>query len=354
MRSFVASSLVASVVLVGCGPGRTPGGGGGDDDDNGGGGGVTGDVCDIGTVSVAVPEADALSAAGGAPDRACVGNPEQVGASTQLTVEGCVDIFGVGNLAERDTEVAVFLADVDPKTGTPLATGVVAVPNQAATLDGGANCAAGSDANAPACRSLDCGSEGFYRLNAPVPSNTPLTMRITHPTAAIIVDTYVWGVVFRDSDATAGVYEYEAPIIYSSTYDSIPTLSGRTVSGAADLQDGVGNGVIAGEVHDCADVIVENAVVGMTGFDRSTMSTVYFNGEEDPNPDALRTATASDGLYAVLNVPGDVEREVFAGVRDPACAGEDCQCLSLGSRKVKAYADSVSIVVLEGDFPVTP
>jgi hypothetical protein len=345
MRSFVVSSLSAAVLLVqGCTPPRTTGDGGAEGE---GEGEVSGDVCDLGTVSVRVPDVDGVSALGGAPDLSCIGNPAAVGSSVPLTVEGCVDIFGVGNLAERDTEVALFAADVDPKTGTPLATGIVAVTNQASGL-----ACDGANADAPACRAFDCSSEGFYRLTGPVPSNTPVTIRISHPTASIVVDTYVWGLVFRDSDATDGVYNYEAPIIYSSTYDSIPTLSGRFVTGAADLGDGVGNGVIAGEVHDCNDVIVENAVVGMTGFERSTMSTVYFDGEEDPGPDPLRTATASDGLYAVLNVPGDVERQIVAGVRDTACAGEDCQCLSLGSRTVKTYADSVSIVVLEGDFPV--
>jgi hypothetical protein len=345
MRS-VASSLFAlmTVALAGCPSNRTPGGGDGDGD---GGGENVGDVCDVQGLELLVPAENGTKGEGESPDLSCIGNPVQVAASTPLTLQGCVDIFGVGDKARAGTEVALFDAATDPKSGTPLATGTVAVSNQAGGLD-----CTGTDAEAPACRALDCDSEGFYRLDSPVPSNTPLTMRIKHPTDDTVIDTYLWGLVLLDGLAENGVYEYEAALIYSSTYSSIPTLSGRQIEGNQNLNDGVGRGVIAGEVHDCTDTIVGNAVVGMSGFDSSLMSIVYFNGEDDPNPDPVRTSTASDGLYAILNVVSDVEQTVVAGVRDPACTGEDCTCLSLGQRTVKAYADSVSIVTLRGDFPV--
>jgi hypothetical protein len=271
----------------------------------------------------------------------------QVGPPQQLTVEGCVDIFGVGEGARAGTVVDLFLGTDDPKNGTPIASGTVAVATQA----GGLACN-GADIDAPACRAIDCSEEGFYRLDATVPSNTPLTMRVTHPTDSTIIPTYVWGLVLIDSLATNGVFNYEAPLINSSTYSSIPTLSGRQIEGNQNLNDGLGRGVIAGEIHDCADTIIENAVVGMDGFDSDSMAIVYFDGEADPGPDPLRLNTANDGLYAILNVEADQEHTVVAGVRDTACTGDDCTCLSLGTRTVKAYADSVSIVTLRGDFPV--
>jgi hypothetical protein len=346
MRLVSSSSLVlVAAALAACPSTRQPSG----DGDGGGGGGGGGDVCDVGGVEVAVPGEAATKTGGEAPDLSCIGNPLQVAAPSDLTLEGCVDIFGVGESARAGTEVAIFTADTDPKTGTPIATGTVAVSNQAGGLD-----CADADADAPACRALGCDSEGFYRLDAAVPSNTPLIMRITHPSDDTVIDTYIWGLVLVDTLAVDGVFTYNAALIYSSTYSSIPTLSGRQIEGNQNLGDGVGRGVIAGEVHDCTDTIVGNAVVGLDDFDASTMSIVYFNGEEDPNPDPVRTNTASDGLYAILNVPADVEHSVVAGVRDPSCTGEDCTCLSLGSRAVKVYADSVSIVTLRGDFPQHP
>ncbi|MBM4283443.1 MAG: hypothetical protein FJ137_22770 [Deltaproteobacteria bacterium] len=345
VSTFLTLLLIAA--LTGCPSNRNTGDGDGDGDGDGNGDVDVGDVCDIEGLELSVPADDGEKAGGVAPDLSCIGNPVQVAASTPLTLQGCVDIFGVGDKARAGTEVAIFAADVDPKTGTPLATGLVAVSNQAGGLD-----CDGDDAEAAACRALNCDSEGFYRLDAQVPSNTPLTMRIKHPTDDTVIDTYLWGLVLLDPADDEGVYEYEAALIYSSTYSSIPTLSGRQIEGNQDLNDGVGRGVIAGEIHDCTDTIVGNTVVGMAGFEKSTMSIVYFNGEEDPNPDPVRTSTASDGLYAILNVPNDVEQTVVAGVRDPACSGDDCSCLSLGTRTVKAYADSVSIVTLRGDFPV--
>jgi hypothetical protein len=337
--ALVGSCAFGVFFLLGCPQTRSGGAGGGD----------SGDVCDVSGLELAVPEEVSTTVDGEEPDRSCIENPVQVGAPIDLVVEGCVDIFGVGKTAVAGLEVAMFAADADPKVGTPLATGIVGVGDQAATLDCG-----GDDADQPACRALSCDSKGFYRLTSPVPSNTPLTMRMTHPTVTTVVDTYIWGLVFLDTLATDGVYTYNAALIYSSTYSSIPTLSGRQIEGSQDPNDGRGRGVIAGEIHDCSDVIVGNAVVGMSNFDKSTMSIVYFDGEEDPNPDPRRASTASDGLYAILNVPSDEEHTVTAGVRDPACTGGDCQCLSLGERTVKAYADSVSIVTLRGDFPVLP
>jgi hypothetical protein len=377
MRVVSACSLLLLAAAFAACPSTRQAGG---DGDGGGGGGGGGDVCDVAGVEVAVPADVGSKGAGEAPDLSCIGNPVAVGASSPLTLEGCVDIFGLGASARAGTEVAIFAADVDPKGGAPLATATVAVAVASSALrgtctnsglecgptrscvefnsdgdvvrdEGLCDCQAGPDADAPACRALDCESEGFYRLDGTVPSNTPLVMRITHPTDATVVDTYIWGLVLIDTLAVDGVFTYEAALIYSSTYSSIPTLSGRQIEGNQNLGDGLGRGVIAGEIHDCTDTIVGNAVVGMSDFD-STMKVVYFDGADSPNPDPVRFSTADDGLYAILNVVPDVEQTVVAGVRDPACTGDDCTCLSLGTRTVKAYADSVSIVTLRGDFPV--
>ena len=376
MRLLATSSLLlAGALLVACPSNRQAGGDGG-----GGGGGASGDVCDLDGVEVGVPDEVASNDDGAAPDLSCIGSPVQVEAPHNLTLEGCVDIFGTGSRASSGTEVAVFSADSDPHDGTPIATTTIALVDDSTELrgtcsrsgtpcgptercvvdanagrdDGFCDCRTGPDADAPACRAYECSSEGFYRFEGSIPSNTPVTMRITNPTDDTVVDTYIWGLVPVDALAVDDVFTYNAALIYASTYQSISVLAGKAPDGYRDLTDGQGNGAIAGEIHDCSDTIVGGAVVGLDDFDRFTMAITYFDGAADPHPDTRRTSTASDGLYAIMNVPTDVEHTVVAGVRDPACTGDDCSCLSLGSRKVRAYPDSVSIVTLRGDFPAHP
>lgn len=342
--------LSAFALVVGCGAGRPPGADGGTDnrDDNENVGGVA--TCDVAGVDLVLPDIDAALVGGGAPDLSCIGNPRVVGTATQVTVEGCIDVFGVGNDAKSGTEVEVFRNDADPTSGTPIASGVVAVRNQASGLD-----CEGADEDAPACLALDCGSKGYYRLTSTVPTHEPLIMAVRHPTDTTVIDTWLYGHVFFNDEATDGVVKYDAPMIFRSTWDSIPTLGGRQIDGGQDVTDGQGRAVIAGEVHDCSDTIIEGAAVGLPGADSKT-SVAYFDGDpDDPKPDLRRVTTASDGLYVLLNVTTDAgqnEHEITAGVREAGCTGDDCTCQSAGSRTVRVFPDSVTIVTLRGDHPV--
>lgn len=338
--------LSALFLVVGCPSGRPPV----DENPNNnntGGGAAT---CDVEGTDVITPDIDAALLGGGAPDLSCVANPRVVGASTTVTLEGCVDVFGVGNDAKSGTEVSIFAGDADASSGTPIATGLVAVRNQAAGLD----CEV-ANVNDPACLAFDCGSKGYYRLTTTIPTHTPLTMVVKHPTDTTVIDTYVYGLVFFNDEATAGVVTYEAPMIFRSTWDSIPTLGGRQITGGQDVTDGAGRAVIAGEIHDCNDVIIEGAAVSIPSID-STMSIAYFDGDpDDPKPDLRRSTTAADGLYVLLNVTTDAganEHVVSAGIREPGCTGDECTCQSAGTRTVKVFPDSVAIVTLRGDFPV--
>jgi len=110
-----------------------------------------------------------------------------------------------------------------------------------------------------------------------------------------------------------------------------------------------------GEVRDCDDAVVEDAVVNVDRFDSATMSLAYFDADPgDPTPDLSRQTTASDGLFAVINVTTDLGNSfhtLAAGFKD-SCNGANCSCTSLGSRSFLAFPDSVSIVSLRGDVPV--
>ena len=346
-RASVPSLLLVVGLLMACPPGQ------GGEGEGEGEPPATGAVCDLGgfDVSVDVDAADARTQNGGAPNASCIGNPRRVSASTEVNLEGCVDIFGVGNRAQRGITVSVFDGGDSPKTGVPLATGTVFVRDDAATLAGG--CAANADA--PACLAFNCSSEGYYRLEGTIPTHVPLTMKIAAANSNNVIDTYLWGLVFFDDEATAGTIIYEAALIFASTYASIPTLSGRQITGGQTIGDGQGRAVIAGELRDCDDVIIEDGVIAMEDFNPGTMTLAYFDGDpDDPKPDLTRITSANDGLYAILNVTTDAAdstHRVVGGFRS-ACNGDDCTCTSLGERIITSFPDSVSIVTLRGDFPV--
>lgn len=315
--------------------------------------------CDVDGVTMPRPaneDGDAINAslpAGGAIDLSCIGNPTSVEGSAEVRLQGCIDVFGLGDRAKSGIKVAVFSDDQNPKTDTP-AFGEVQIKVQEDVGD--LDCA-GGDANDPACLSLGCERKGAYAIEG-IPVHVPLTMKVSKPGDSTIIDTYTFGVVFDyqvDALAVDGVVTYAANLIYSSTWDSIPTLAGRLIDGGLDVSDGVGRAVIAGEIHDCSDALVEGASVVTDQADPTTKITYFDGNSSDPKPRLSRLSTNSDGLYVVLNATTDSGSNdvhtITAGIVEPGCAGDECACVSLGSRTVRAFPDSVSIVTLRGDFP---
>jgi len=356
MRHFLMiGSLLLSAVLMSAANCTVPTGPGVEGEGEGPG------ECTVGTVTMPKPDEAPVREDAAALNLGCIGNPTVLAQSEAVTVEGCVEIFGLGGRAKRGIEVSLFSDTQNPRVDAPLFGKVsISVIADASDPNNPLACDA-EDANTPACRSLDCSKEGFYRMEN-IPVHVPLTMKVSKPNDDTIIDTYTFGIIFDYGDALAadGVVSYEANLIYRSTYDSSPTLAGRIVDGQQEIGDGVGRGVIAGEIHDCDDKIVQGASVTSDQEDATTKIT-YFNGDtEDPEPQLARQSTNTDGLYVVLNATTDAGKEVHtisAGILDPACttltsAPADCQCVSLSSRSIEVYPDSVSIVTLRGDLPV--
>lgn len=309
-------------------------------------------TCTVNGQELPLPDEAAVRPNGGVLNLGCIGAPDGLAQSAAVRLQGCIDVFGLGGRAKAGIRVALFDDSQDPRSDVPAHGEVeIAVSGDAAGLD-----CADADASSAACLSVGCDKEGAYVMEN-IPVHVPLIMRVHKPGDDTVIETYTFGVVFDHGQAPAvdGVVDYEANVIYRSTYDSIPVVGGRIVDGQQVIGDGVGRGVIAGEVHDCDDQIIRGATVTTDRKDASTKVT-YFNGDiEDPEPAQARLSTNTDGLYVILNVTTDAGTEVHqvsAAILDPTCAaGEDCQCSSLSSRTVKAYPDSVSIVTLRGDLP---
>jgi hypothetical protein len=306
-------------------------------------------ACDVEGVEARLP--DAAQTSSGAPDLTCYDVAQgQRPEAQRVIVQGCVNVFGVGAAVVEGVSVAVFARDADPTSATPLATSDVAVAGDAAGLD-----CVGADADATACLALACEERGYYRVNAPVPTDTPLIFRIAAPNPTVI-RTFLYDVVLSgaavDTTTEPAHALYDASLIYASTYSSIPSLGGRAIQGAQDTTDLEGRGVIAGEVTDCAGAGIGQVV--LVDLDADAQSKViYFNGNDaNPQPDARNNATAADGRYANLNVDTDVTtHRIVAAVREQGCSGDDCTCTSLGTRSVRAFPDSVTLVSFRAALP---
>ena len=74
--------------------------------------------CALEDIDVIPPRAPP-SVVGGPIDFSCLGNPEVFAASTNVTAQGCVDIFGLGGSARAGLKIAIFANDQDPSTDTP-------------------------------------------------------------------------------------------------------------------------------------------------------------------------------------------------------------------------------------------
>lgn len=266
-----------------------------------------------------------------------------------VNVRGVVDVYGNGNtvaggditvefyrMAEDgslgallDTSVATLAACEDSLLPTPFETGLEATccpgPCQELMPD--------TDDCTPT--SGDCRALWYYEVTE-IPTSTPLILH-TSGNAAYWKDLYYSNVFYFPEDETPGGYVfYRAKTLSVDDWRAIPATAGDFDGIAA------GQGAIAGEIHDCDNVKVYNATVGVN----PTANTfAYFNGvEEKPYPDTLRTSTNSDSLYAALELaPG------LARVSAVALIGDDY--VNLGWWDAYVFPDALTVVTIRGTRP---
>lgn len=137
-------------------------------------------------------------------------------------------------------------------------------------------------------------------------------------------------------------YVRELTALAEDDFNTIPTVAiGRTIQ--------PGNGAIGGEIHDCDNIRIQNAIVDVSAT-RTALS--YFNADEDnPLPDVNRNSigTGRTAIYSALDVSPGVARVSAVGVV-PGTDGND-QLVSLGYYDVRVFPDSVTSVTLRGLRP---
>jgi hypothetical protein len=263
----------------------------------------------------------------GAPDLSCfdasnLPAPPDSAASKPVTLKGVVRIFSNGceskNLTIEVHKVLRGGAD-DGKPGELVGA---AVPTPASCKEAGVE-----EENEKCGTRYECTYE-----YANVPSETEL-MVITD--GDIWAPIYEYGLFIRNAEVMDGAYTKDVRALASDDYQLIPQVAlGKTIT--------AGNGALAGEVHDCGDVRLVDAVVDI---DQSRFSLSYFtDNEESPLPDIDADSTSTLGLYSALDVPPGPVNVAAAGV----IGGK---LVSLGYFRARVFPDAVTSFTFRGLRP---
>lgn len=140
-----------------------------------------------------------------------------------------------------------------------------------------------------------------------------------------------------DLDTGAMTFERELRALADSDFTLIPTVAiGSTISS--------GNGAVGGEVHDCNNYRVQNAIVDINV---SRAGLTYFNDDEqEPLPDVSRNqlGTGRTAIFSALDAPAGPARVSAAGL----LGGE---VVSLGFYDIRIFPNAVTSVTFRGLRP---
>jgi hypothetical protein len=268
-----------------------------------------------------------------------------------VTVRGVVDVYGNGNTTAGGDILVEFyrmnLADgsadgtpIDTDTATLAACDDALLPDVFETGEE-ATCCPGAcqelmpDTSECTPTSGDCRQLWMYEVTG-IPTYTPLILH-TSGDRLFWKDLYYSNVFFFPEEEEPGGYiYYRAKTLSVDDWRGIPASAGDFDGIAA------GMGAVAGEIHDCDNVKLGGAMVGVNP---APTTFVYFNGvEEKPYPDTMRRSTNIDSLYAALELPP-------GQVRVSAIAQVDGELVNLGYWDAMVLPDGLTVVTIRGTRP---
>ncbi len=267
-------------------------------------------------------------AGSGPPDLSCFepsGFPDPPGTPEMVTFRGIVKVFSHGcDTANVNVEAWTVVRDGSANDGMP---GTML----ASTSTDGDCTAEGVPEDNDDCTVYD-GVRWECRYALPdVPTETEL-MIITSGTGW--AKLYEYNVYASNGEAVDGAYEKDIRAIVQDDYNVIPqTAIGKSME--------PGNGALGGEVHDCGDVRLANAIVDV---DVSRELTYFTDNELTPLPDKGAKATSTLGLYAALDVREGPITVAAGGVMDGALVGA-------GIFRARIFPNSVTSVTFRGLRP---
>lgn len=187
-----------------------------------------------------------------------------------------------------------------------------------------------------ASQKANCGTEYECKFGySGVPTETELVIETS---GDVWAPNYEYGVVLRSTEAKAGVVTRDVLAIAVDDYAVIAQASlGHPVT--------PGHGMVIGEVHDCGDVRLSNAMVNV---DVAAKLLVYFTADEaQPLPDQSATSTSVLGLFAAVDVPEGSASVAAVGLSGGATT-------ALGFDRIRVFPDAITTLRFRGPLPVAP
>lgn len=264
----------------------------------------------------------------------CLDDPEPAGTPKTITLRGHVRLFSAGN-DSAGVKIEIFREGDNGALGEKIGTEFV-------TTAGDESLAKKEDW-LEKCPETGC----IYRpyTYAGVPTETRLVIKTSDAAGgdqwAALYDYDVW---FSNSQVTTDaqlgeVIDYEPSAVAATDINTVASAAG----GFTVKND---KGLLAGEVHDCADIRLSGATVDIDAAHEGEM--FYFGeNESNPLPDKSRGArgTSRLGLFGTLNVTTGVP------IRVSAIGKVGDQTVLLGSSVVQTFPRSVTSLRFRGRRP---
>lgn len=261
-------------------------------------------------------------------DLACLDAPAAQGVSQTITLRGHVRLFSSGG-DSKGAKIEIYKQNDDGSLGE---------------LVGTAATSSDSDADVKTETFLKKCPDGGCTLRAyeypGVPTETRLIVKTSDAAGGgQWAELYDYDIYFSTADVKDGSIEYEPSVVAATDINTVASAAG----GFTVKQD---KGLLAGEVHDCADIRLSGATVDIDAAHEADM--FYFGeNESDPLPDKSRGAlgTSKLGLFGTLNVTTNVP------IRISAIGKQGDQTILLGTTVVRTFPGAVTALRLRGRRP---
>lgn len=279
--------------------------------------------------------------AGTQPDLSCVKGGASLGTPQSVTLTGYVWLFSSGQ-DSQGVKVEVFTENHPTTPDGTIASSPV-----------GSYTTSSSDPTDPTDTTWNskCPGGCSYRQYTiqNVPTETPLVIRTSDAGGGQWATLYDYNVYFRSSDVQGGKVSYDATAVAGPDLTTVAGTVGETIKN--------GQGLLAGEVHDCSDVRLFGATVETNQPHQGPM--FYFTEDEaSPLPSLQAGDTSHLGLFGALNMAPNTPIRVTSLGQCPSNADASVcspgSIVMLGTYVVQVYPGAVTALALRGRRPWQP
>jgi hypothetical protein len=281
-----------------------------------------------------------------APNLSCYTNFDPASppplATTQMdSVWGVVDVFGTGGNSDM-IRVQIFNINADGTPGTML--------GEATAMTSVAYHEEEDELNTQGMVTQHRLLGGFVIPN--IPTERPVLVRTQGPADFFGHAIYDYTLAIRNDAVNMPMPPPETMITGAAVKIRPRTISNSdwvTIPSTSTLPTGIpaGRGAIAGEVHDCDDVRLSNAVVYANPAPRFEPTVYFSDNDTNPLPDTSRSTHGTQllGIYAMLDLaPGPLRISALGYDGSGAL-------VHVGSYEARIFADSVTVVTIRGLRP---